>query len=62
MDRVLDPVRHANILRAIMNVDLRNDRIEAIVPVMVAFDENKLTVQPLLRPDDISLLHLLSRL
>jgi len=30
-----------------MNIHLRDDRIKAIVPVMVAFDENKLTVQPL---------------
>src|SRR3989338_8821805 len=45
--RVLGTVRHANILRSIMNVYLRNNRIEAIVPVMVAFDENKLAIQPL---------------
>ena len=28
-----------------MNVDLRNNRIEAVVPVVVAFDENKLAIQ-----------------
>ena len=30
-----------------MNIHLRDDRIKAIIPVMVAFDENKLAVQPL---------------
>src|SRR3989338_3182225 len=45
--RVLGPVRHTNIFGAIMNINLRNNRIEAIVPVMVTFDENKLAVQPL---------------
>ena len=30
-----------------MNIYLRDDRIKAIVPVMVAFDENKLAIQPL---------------
>ena len=45
--RILSPVRHTNILRSIMNVDLRNNRIEAVVPVVVTFDENKLAVQPL---------------
>ena len=30
-----------------MNVDLRNNRIETVVPVVVTFDENKLAVQPL---------------
>ncbi len=44
---VLGPVRHTNILRTIMIIYLRNDRIKAIVPVMVAFDENKLAIQPL---------------
>src|SRR3989338_891366 len=44
---ILGPMRHANILRAIMNIHLRDDRIKAIVPVMVTFDENKLAVQPL---------------
>jgi hypothetical protein len=28
-----------------MDIDLRNDRIEAVVPVVVTFDENKLAVQ-----------------
>jgi hypothetical protein len=31
-----------------MNIDLRNNRIKAVVPVMVAFDENKLSIQPFL--------------
>jgi hypothetical protein len=31
-----------------MNIYLRDDRIKAIVPVMVAFDKNKLAIQPLL--------------
>ena len=30
-----------------MNIYLRDDRIKAIVPVVVTFDENKLAVQPL---------------
>ncbi len=30
-----------------MNIHLRDDRIKAIVPVVVAFDENKLAVQSL---------------
>jgi hypothetical protein len=45
--RVLGPVRHADILGAIMNIYLRDDRIEAIISIMVAFDENKLAIQPL---------------
>src|SRR3989338_5638371 len=45
--RILGPVRHANILRSIMNVDLRNNRIETVVPVVITFDKNKLAVQPL---------------
>ncbi len=32
-----------------MNIDLRNDRVEAVVPVVIAFDENKLAVQPLFK-------------
>jgi len=30
-----------------MNIYLRNDRIKAIVPVVVTFDENKFAIQPL---------------
>src|SRR3989338_2119156 len=45
--RILGPVCHANVLRTIMDVDLRNNRIEAVVPGAVTFDENKLAVQPL---------------
>ena len=30
-----------------MNVDLRNNRIETVVPVVITFDKNKLAVQPL---------------
>ncbi|MEK7877171.1 MAG: hypothetical protein AAB325_13375, partial [Pseudomonadota bacterium] len=46
---ILGPVRHANILRPIMNIHLRDDRIETIVPVMVALNENELAVQPLFK-------------
>ena len=32
-----------------MNIDLRNNCIEAVVPVMVAFDKNKFAIQPLFK-------------
>ena len=30
-----------------MNIDLRNNRIEAVVSVVIAFNKNKFTVQPI---------------
>ena len=41
---VLRPMRHTNILGAIMDIHFRNDRPEAIVPVVVALDKNELAI------------------
>jgi len=45
---VFRPVRHTDILGPVVDIHLRNDCPEAIVPIVVTLDENKLTVQPLL--------------
>ncbi|MBF0387183.1 MAG: hypothetical protein HQL20_04935 [Candidatus Omnitrophica bacterium] len=44
---IFRPVRHANILRTVMNIHFRDDRPEAIVPVMITLDKNELAVQSL---------------
>jgi len=42
---VLCPVRHTNILRAIMEMHFSDDSPKAIIPVMVALDKNELAIQ-----------------
>jgi hypothetical protein len=46
---VFDPVRHANILTAIVDIHFCDNRPKAVVSVVIAFDENILAVQPLFK-------------
>ena len=46
--RVLRLMRHANILGSIMNIHFKDDRIKAVIAIMVALYENELAVQPFL--------------
>jgi len=41
---ILQPVRHTDILGAIMDIHFRDDSPEAVIAVVIALDENKLPV------------------